>query len=77
MRPTGGLIQSSTPTLASSFSVQAHKATSEYDIYVETVTTASRRIRVSRSSVSISSHPRQENSDRIFQSRTVTGWPAD
>ena len=42
-----------------------------------TVTTASSRIRVSRSCVSISSHPRQENSDRILQSRTVAGWPAD
>ena len=42
-----------------------------------TVTTASSRIRVSRSCVSISSHPRQENSDRILQSRIVTGWPAD
>ena len=35
MRATGGLIQSSTPTLASSFSVQALKKTSEYDVYVE------------------------------------------
>ena len=42
-----------------------------------TVTTASSRIGVSRSCVSISSHPGQENTDRILQSRTVAGWPAD
>ena len=35
MRPSGGLIQSSTPTFASSFSLQALKETPEYDIYVE------------------------------------------
>ena len=59
MRPTGGLIQSSTPTLASSFSVQAHKATSEYDIYVE----LSQPLRVESGSVEVA-YPSARTPDR-------------
>ena len=59
MRPTGGLIQSSTPTLASSFSVQAHKVTPEYDIYVE----LSQPLRVESGSVEIA-YPAARTPDR-------------
>ena len=59
MRATGGLIQSSTPTLASSFSVQALKKTSEYDVYVE----LSQPLRVESGSVEIA-YPSARTPDR-------------
>ena len=59
MRPEGGLIQSSTPTLASSFSVQALKETSEYDVYVE----LSQPLRVESGSVDIA-YPSARTPDR-------------
>ena len=49
MRPAGGLIQSSTPTFASSFSLQALKVTPEYDLYVE----LSQPLRVESGSVEV------------------------
>ena len=59
MRATGGLIQSSTPTLASSFSVQALKKTSEYDVCVE----LSQPLRVESGSVEIA-YPSARTPDR-------------
>ena len=59
MRPSGGLIQSSTPTLASSFRVQALKETSEYDVYVE----LSQPLRVESGSVDIA-YPSARTPDR-------------
>ena len=59
MRPTGGLIQSSTPTFASSFSLQALKVTPEYDIYVE----LSQPLRVESGSVEIA-YPSARTPDR-------------
>ena len=59
MRPTGGLIQSSTPTFASSFSLQALKETPEYDIYVE----LSQPLRVESGSVEIA-YPSARTPDR-------------
>ena len=59
MRATGGLIQSSTPTLASSFSVQALKKISEYDVYVE----LSQPLRVESGSVEIA-YPSARTPDR-------------
>ena len=59
MRATGGLIQSSTPTLASSFSVQALKVTPEYDLYVE----LSQPLRVESGSVDIA-YPSARTPDR-------------
>ena len=59
MRPAGGLIQSSTPTLASSFSLQALKVTPEYDFYVE----LSQPLRVESGSVEIA-YPSARTPDR-------------
>ena len=59
MRPTGGLIQSSTPTFASSFSLQALKETPEYDLYVE----LSQPLRVESGSVKVS-YPSVRTPDR-------------
>ncbi len=59
MRPSGGLIQSSTPTFASSFSLQALKMTPEYDIYVE----LSQPLRVESGSVEIA-YPSARTPDR-------------
>ena len=59
MRPSGGLIQSSTPTLASSFSLQALKVTPEYDLYVE----LSQPLRVESGSVEIA-YPTARTPDR-------------
>ena len=59
MRPAGGLIQSSTPTFASSFSLQALKVTPEYDIYVE----LSQPLRVESGSVEIA-YPSARTPDR-------------
>ena len=59
MRPSGGLIQSSTPTFASSFSLQALKVTPEYDIYVE----LSQPLRVESGSVEIA-YPSSRTPDR-------------
>ena len=59
MRPAGGLIQSSTPTFASSFSLQALKETPEYDIYVE----LSQPLRVESGSVEIA-YPSARTPDR-------------
>ena len=59
MRPAGGLIQSSTPTLASSFSLQALKVTPEYDLYVE----LSQPLRVESGSVEIA-YPSARTPDR-------------
>ena len=59
MRPAGGLIQSSTPTFASSFSLQALKATPEYDLYVE----LSQPLRVESGSVEVA-YPSARTPDR-------------
>ena len=59
MRPSGGLIQSSTPTFASSFSLQALKETPEYDFYVE----LSQPLRVESGSVEIA-YPSARTPDR-------------
>ena len=59
MRPAGGLIQSSTPTFASSFSLQALKVTPEYDLYVE----LSQPLRVESGSVEIA-YPSARTPDR-------------
>ena len=59
MRPSGGLIQSSTPTFASSFSLQALKVTPEYDIYVE----LSQPLRVESGSVEFA-YPSARTPDR-------------
>ena len=59
MRTSGGLIQSSTPTFASSFSLQALKVTPEYDIYVE----LSQPLRVESGSVEIT-YPSARTPDR-------------
>ena len=59
MRPTGGLIQSSTPTFASSFSLQALKETPEYDLYVE----LSQPLRVESGSVEVA-YPSARTPDR-------------
>ena len=59
MRAAGGLIQSSTPTFASSFSLQALKVTPEYDLYVE----LSQPLRVESGSVDIA-YPSARTSDR-------------
>ena len=59
MRPSGGLIQSSTPTFASSFSLQALKVTPEYDLYVE----LSQPLRVESGSVEIA-YPSARTPDR-------------
>ena len=59
MRPAGGLIQSSTPTLASSFSLQALKMTPEYDLYVE----LSQPLRVESGSVEVA-YPSARTPDR-------------
>ena len=59
MRPSGGLIQSSTPTFASSFSLQALKVTPEYDFYVE----LSQPLRVESGSVEIA-YPSARTPDR-------------
>ena len=59
MRPTGGLIQSSTPTFASSFSLQALKTTPEYDLYVE----LSQPLRVESGSVEVA-YPSARTPDR-------------
>ena len=59
MRLSGGLIQSSTPTFASSFSLQALKVTPEYDIYVE----LSQPLRVESGSVEIA-YPSVRTPDR-------------
>ena len=59
MRPAGGLIQSSTPTFASSFSLQALKMTPEYNLYVG----LSQPIRVESGSVEIA-YPSARTPDR-------------
>ena len=59
MRPAGGLIQSSTPTFASSFSLQALKVTPEYDLYVE----LSQPLRVESGSVEVA-YPSARTPDR-------------
>ena len=59
MRPAGGLIQSSTPTFASSFSLQALKVTPEYDLYVE----LSQPLRVELGTVEIA-YPSARTPDR-------------
>ena len=59
MRTSGGLIQSSTPTFASSFSLQALKETPEYDLYVE----LSQPLRVESGSVEIA-YPSARTPDR-------------
>ena len=59
MRPAGGLIQSSTPTFASSFSLQALKETPEYDLYVE----LSQPLRVESGSVEVA-YPSARTPDR-------------
>ena len=59
MMPAGGLIQSSTPTFASSFSLQALKVTPEYDLYVE----LSQPLRVESGSVEIA-YPSARTPDR-------------
>ena len=59
MRPAGGLIQSSTPTFASSFSLQALKMTLEYDLYVE----LSQPLRVESGSVEVA-YPSARTPDR-------------
>ena len=59
MRPAGGLIQSSTPTFASSFSLRALKMTPEYDLYVE----LSQPLRVESGSVEIA-YPSARTPDR-------------
>ena len=59
MRPSGGLIQSSTPTFASSFSLQALKVTPEYDLYVE----LSQPLRVESGSVEVA-YPSARTPDR-------------
>ena len=59
MRPAGGLIQSSTPTFASSFSLQALKETPEYDFYVE----LSQPLRVESGSVEVA-YPSARTPDR-------------
>ena len=59
MRAAGGLIQSSTPTFASSFSLQALKVTPEYDLYVE----LSQPLRVESGSVDIA-YPSARTPDR-------------
>ena len=59
MRPAGGLIQSSTPTFASSFSLQALRQTPEYDLYVE----LSQPLRVESGSVEIT-YPSARTPDR-------------
>ena len=59
MRLAGGLIQSSTPTFASSFSLQALKVTPEYDLYVE----LSQPLRVESGSVEVS-YPSARTPDR-------------
>ena len=65
MRPAGGLIQSSTPTLASSFSLQALKVTPEYDFYVE----LSQPLRVESGSVEIA-YPSARTPDRKILSES-------
>ena len=55
----GGLIQSSTPTFASSFSLQALKMTPEYDLYVE----LSQPLRVESGSVEVA-YPSARTPDR-------------
>ena len=59
MRPSGGLIQSSTPTFASSFSLQALKVTPEYNLYVG----LSQPIRVESGSVEVA-YPSARTPDR-------------
>ena len=59
MRPAGGLIQSSTPTFASSFSLQALKVTPEYDLYIE----LSQPLRVESGSVEVA-YPSARTPDR-------------
>ena len=59
MRPSGGLIQSSTPTFASSFSLQALKVTPEYDLYVG----LSQPLRVESGSVEVA-YPSARTPDR-------------
>ena len=59
MRPAGGLIQSSSPTFASSFSLQALKVTPEYDLYVE----LSQPLRVESGSVEVA-YPSARTPDR-------------
>ena len=59
MRHTGGMIQSSTPTFASSFGLQALKVTPEYDLYVE----LSQPLRVESGSVEIA-YPSARTTDR-------------
>ena len=59
MRPAGGMIQSSTPTFASSFSLQALKVTPEYDLYVE----LSQPLRVESGSVEVA-YPSARTPDR-------------
>ncbi len=59
MRPAGGLIQSSTPTFASSFSLQALKVTPEYDLYVG----LSQPLRVESGSVEVA-YPSARTPDR-------------
>ena len=65
MRPSGGLIQSSTPTFASSFSLQALKVTPEYDFYVE----LSQPLRVESGSVEIA-YPSARTPDRKILSES-------
>ena len=65
MRPAGGLIQSSTPTFASSFSLQALKVTPEFDLYVE----LSQPLRVESGSVEIA-YPSARTPDRKIQTES-------
>ena len=67
MRPAGGMVQSSKPTIASSFSLQALKTTPEYGLFIE----LAQPLRVESGSVEIA-YPSARTPDRKILSESFS-----